>query len=56
MQEEHSMPHEKRETVPCDEIQATLSTVFREETGKFTLTLREKEHGRQIRGLAHFTG
>ncbi len=28
------MPHEKGETVPFDEIQATLSTVFREEAGK----------------------
>src|SRR5258708_31597906 len=28
------MPHEKRETIPIDPIQATLSTVFREEAGK----------------------
>src|SRR6266851_1088293 len=28
------MPHEKRETVPIDPIQAILSTVFREEAGK----------------------
>ena len=28
------MPDEKRETVPIDPIQATLSTVFREEAGK----------------------
>src|SRR5579859_993629 len=28
------MSHEKHETVPIDEIQATLSTVFREEAGK----------------------
>src|SRR5258708_38698721 len=32
--EEHRMSDEKRETVPIDPIQATLSTVFREEAGK----------------------
>jgi RNA polymerase sigma factor (sigma-70 family) len=34
VQEEQRMPDEKRETVPIDSIQATLSTVFREEAGK----------------------